>query len=87
MFLDKADDVVVLMRRWLEAALTVGCDDELVTMNASASAVQTYIRRVAQAIPPIKRIACIYQNLLNTQALFEIVVSEFCHVILILITL
>ena len=87
MLFDKTDDVVVLVRRRLEAALAIGSNDELVTVYASASTVQTYIRRVAQAIPPIERIACIYQYFLNIQALFEIVVSEFCHVILNLFTL
>ena len=75
MGLDEADDVVVLLCRRLETALAVGCNDELVTVDASAVTAQTHIRRVAQAIPPVKRIACIYQYILNAQALFEIVVS------------
>ena len=77
MLFDEAYDIVVLMRWRLEAALAIGSNDELVTVYASASTVQTYIRRVAQAIPPVERIACIYQYVLNTQALFEVVVSEF----------
>ena len=87
MLFDKTNDVVVLVRRRLEAALAIGSNDELVTVYASASTVQTYIRRVAQAIPPVERIACIYQYFLNVQALFEIVVSVLCRVILNLFTL
>ena len=75
MFLDEADDIVVPLCRRLEAALTIGGDDELVTTDASTVTVQTYIRRIAQAITPVERIACIYQYVLNAQALLEIVVS------------
>ena len=75
MGLDESDDIVVLLCRRLETALAVGGDDELVTVDASAVTAQTYIRRVAQAITPVERIACIYQHVLNAQALLEIVVS------------
>ena len=78
--IDEAYDIIVLLCRWLETALAIGGDDELVTMNASAVTTQTYIRRVAQAIPSVEGIACIYQYVLNTQALFEIVVGKFCHI-------
>ena len=80
MRLDEAYDIIVLLCGWLETALAIGGDDELVTMNASAVTTQTYIRRVAQAIPSVEGIACIYQYVLNTQALFEIVVGKFCHI-------
>ena len=75
MGLDEADDVVVLLCRRLETALAVGCNDELVTVDASAVTAQTHIRRVAQAITLVERIACIYQHVLNAQTLLEIVVS------------
>ena len=75
MGLDEADDVVVLLSGRLETALAVGCNDELVTVDASAVTAQTHIRRVAQAITSVERIACIYQHVLNAQALLEIVVS------------
>ena len=80
MFLDKTDDIVVSINRRLETAETVGCDEKLISMNTLAVAVQTYIRRVAQAIPPVERIACIYQHILNAQALFEIVISKLFHI-------
>ena len=59
--------------------MTIGGDDELVTTDASTVTVQTYIRRIAQAITPVERIACIYQYVLNAETLFEVVVSKFCH--------
>ena len=34
MLFDEPDDVVVLVRRWLEAALAIGSNDELVTVYA-----------------------------------------------------
>ena len=40
MLLNEADDVVVLPRRRLETAKAIGSDDELVTTNTSALAVQ-----------------------------------------------
>ena len=59
--------------------MTVGGDYEFVTTDASAVTVQTYIRRIAQAITPVERVACIYQYVLNAETLFEVVVSKFCH--------
>ena len=66
MLLDEADDVVVLPRRRLETAKAIGSDDELVTTNTSALAVQPYIRRIAQAVTSVQRVASVYQHILNT---------------------
>lgn len=70
-FLDEADDVVDPLCRWLKAALTIGGDNELVTTDASAVTVQTYIRRIAQAITPVEHVACIYQYVLNAETLLK----------------
>ena len=59
-----------------ELALTISGDNELITTDASAVAVQTDIGQVAQAITPVELIACIYQNILNIQTLLEIVISK-----------
>ena len=82
MLLDEADDVVVLPRRRLETAKAIGSDDELVTTNTSALAVQPYIRRIAQAVTSVQRVASVYQHILNTELVFEIVVGEFCHFVI-----
>lgn len=46
---------------WLETAVLVGHDNELVTSNSLTIIVQTYIRRIAQAITFVKRVACVLQ--------------------------
>lgn len=82
MLLDEADDVVILPRRRLETAKAIGSDNELVTTYTSALAVQPYIRRIAQAVTSVQRVACVYQHILNTELVFEIVVGEFCHFVI-----
>ena len=46
---------------WLETAVLVGHDNELVTSNSLTIIVQTYIRRIALAVTFVKRVACVLQ--------------------------
>ena len=78
-FLDEADDIIILLCWRLKTALTIGCNNEVVASDASAVTVKTQIRRIAQAITPVERVACIYQYVLNAETLCEVVVSKFCH--------
>ena len=65
MLLDKGDDVVVPLFGRLEAAHAVPGDNEFVTTNTAAVAVQM--------IPGI------LQHLLDVDALFEIFIGQFRH--------
>ena len=80
MLLDKGDDVVVPLFGRLEAAHAVPGDNELVTTNTAAVAVQTNVRRVADAVLPVQMIPGILQHLLDVDALFEIFIGQFRHI-------
>ena len=62
MFSDKAYYIEVLDYRWFEATKSIGRDYKFITWNLAAVAVQTYIRRITQAITFVERVACVYQQ-------------------------
>ena len=80
MLLDKGDDVVVPLFGRLEAAHAVPGDNELVTTNTAAVAVQTNVRGVADTVLPVQMIPGILQHLLDVDALFEIFIGQFRHI-------
>lgn len=72
MFFDKGYDVVVPLLRRLETAKPVSGDNEFVTTNAAAIAVQAHVRGIADAVLPVQAVAGILQHLLDVDALLEI---------------
>ena len=74
---DKGDDVVELLMRWLETALAVLRDDELVATDACAAAVRANIGRITQAVTFVQVIACVNQYVLNVQPLQKVIVCQF----------
>lgn len=80
MFFDKGYDVVVPLLRRLETAKPVSGDNEFVTTNAAAIAVQAHVRGIADAVLPVQAVAGILQHLLDVDALLEIFVGQFRHI-------
>ena len=74
MLLDERNDVIHLLLRRLEAALSVLRDDELVATYPSALAVSTHIRRITQAIPLVQMITCVHQHFLYAQPVQKVIV-------------
>ena len=79
--LDKGYDIIELLLWWLETAVAVRCDDELVTPDACAVTVRADIGRITQAVTLVQVIACVHQYILNVQPLQEVIVCQFsvCH--------
>ena len=69
MFSDKAYYIEVLDYRWFEAAKSIGRDYKFITRNLAAVAVQTYIRRITQAITFVERVACVYSAVLSVTSI------------------
>ena len=88
MLLDERNDVIHLLLRRLEAALSVLRDDELVATYPSALAVSTHIRRITQAIPLVQMITCVHQHFLYAQPVQKVIVCQlvrfpfFSHIVL-----
>jgi hypothetical protein len=80
MLLDKGYDVVVPLFRRLEAAHTVSGDNELVTPNTAAVAVQAHVRGISDAVLAVQVVPGILQHLLDVDALLEIFVGKFRHI-------
>ena len=66
----------------LKTAVLVGHDNVLVATDSFTVAVQTYIRRIAQAITLVKRVACVLQYVLDVKTASVVCKCLFvCHLL------
>ena len=66
----------------LETAVLVGHDNVLVSTDSFSVAAQAYIRRIAQAITLVKRVACVLQYVLDVKTASVVCKCLFvCHLL------
>ncbi len=75
--LDEADDIVDPLLGRLEAAPAAGVHQELVAGDLAAVAADAHIGGVFQPVPAVVLVTGVLQQVLDVDALEEVVVSEF----------
>ena len=75
--LDERDDVVLFLPGWLGTTFSLLRYDEFVTPDTLPVAVQTDIRGITQAVPPVLTVASVYQYVSNVESLQKIIVCQF----------
>ena len=77
--LDKAYEVIGLLLWWTEAAGAVVGDHELVTMNATAIAVQTDIRGITKSVTAVQGVTGVKKDFLDVYPVEVVLIGKVTH--------